>query len=249
MLYCPPRNTIHSFAKLTTGQENIMGQYRLWLHHRTIDQDLRDQLLTHKRELSEVDEHIACLEKTAMPTNNALLSMLTQQFKLQEHTTSNRTDTTATQLALNGTPQENTHIQNYQTPPPSNYGLQGNIPQTADPGFAPRPPHVYPGLLAWGHLPNFSTQDIRISEAPSADSVPLVPATTDHPLPSDLHTLLDPESQVNERLPWWLRNLVQSPPEEQEPQQTHSTDEQRIHTNQHIEHWFARRTRLIHYDK
>jgi hypothetical protein len=246
MLYCPPRNTIHSFAKLTIGQENIMGQYRLWLHHRAIDQNLHEQQLTHKQELSEIDEHIARIEKTATPTNNALLSMLMQQLQLQEHATSNITDTTGTH---NGVPQENTHSQKYQTPPPSNYGQQGSVPQTADPRLAPRPPHIYPGLLAWGHLPNFSTQDIHISEAPSADPVSILPTATDHPLPSDLHPLLDPKPQANERLPWWLRNLAQSPHEEQEPQQTHPIDEQRIHTNQRIQHWFARRTRLVHYDK
>jgi hypothetical protein len=226
-----------------------MGQYRLWLHHRKIGQNLRDQQITHKRELSQVDEHIAHLEKIAMPTNNALLSMLMQQLKLQEHTTSKITDTAATQPAHNGVPQENAHSQNYQKPPPSNYGQQGSVPQMADSRLAPRPPHIYPGLLAWGHLPNFSTQDIHIAEEPSADPVPMLPATTDHLLPGDLHSLLDPKPQVNKQFPWWLRNLTQSSQEEQEPQQTNPIDEHRIHTNQRIEHWFARRTRLVHYDK
>jgi hypothetical protein len=242
MLYCPSGNTIRTFIKLIIGQENTMGQYRLWLHYRAIEQNLQKQHKTHKQELSEIDEQIARLGKTAMPTDNVLLTMLMQQLKLQEHTTYN---TTGVQPEHNGTPLENANGQKYQTPPPSNYGIR----RTTDPSPLPQPPHVSPGLLAWGHLPNFATQDIHIPEEHllSGDAIPISPATTDR-LPNDLTALLDQEPQ-HRQLPWWLRNLMQPPHEEQEPQQTTPIDQQSRHTNQRVEHWFARRTRLVHFDK
>ena len=62
-----------------------MGQYRLWLHHREIDQDLHKQQTSYKQELAEIDERIAHIEKTAIQGHNALFAALTQHIKLQEH--------------------------------------------------------------------------------------------------------------------------------------------------------------------
>jgi len=249
MLYCPSGNTIHTFKKVTTGQENTMGQYRLWLHHRTIDQNLREQQITHKQELSEIDEHIANLEEKAIPTNNPLLIMLMQQSKLQEYTNSKIPDITASQLEHNGARQESANKQKYQTPPPSNYGQQDNDLQTVDPRLTAQPSHISSGLLAWEHLANFSTQDIHLSAAQSADSTPILPAAADHHLPSDLHTCMEQKPQINEQLPWWLRDLMLSPPPEQEPPLPGPIDQYSIQTNQRVGLWFARRTRLVHYDK
>ena len=226
-----------------------MGQYRLWLHHRVIDQELRGQQTTRQKELSEIDKHIARLEKIALPTNNTLINILIQQIEHQAYTTSKITDNTATQPEPNGAPQENANGLKYQTPPPSNYGQQGSDLQTVNPRPAPRPLHAYPGLLAWGHLPNFSTQDIYIPEEPSADPSPPLLAETDHLLPSDFHTLAEQKPQINERLPWWLRNLMQSSHEDQELQETTPIDQPNKYTNRRVEHWFARRTRLVHYDQ
>ena len=228
-----------------------MGQYRLWLHHRAIDQNLQIQYKTHKQELSEIDKLIARLEKTAMSTDNALLTVLMHQIKHQEHTTSKITDTTGAQPERNGIPQENPNGQKYQAPPPSNYGQQGRGLRTTDPLPSPQTTHVSPELLAWSHRPNFATQDRDISEEQflSADATPILPATTDHLLPNDLTAFLDQEPQENRQPPWWLRNLMQSPGEEQEAQQTTPIDQQSRQTNQRVEHWFARRARLVHFDE
>jgi hypothetical protein len=210
-----------------------MGQYQLWLDHREIDQNLRRKQTTYKQELSKIDEHIARIENAAMQKHNALLTALMQQLKPQEHTTSKVTDTGGPQPEHNGATQANTNSQNYQTPPPSNYGQQKTS--------------VAPALLTWDHRPNADTQDIHTAEDEvlSADTMPVLPAATDH------HTLVDHESQQSGQasLPWWLRNLVQITHEEQEPQPTAPIDQQSIQTNQHVERWFMRRTKLVRYNE
>ena len=241
-----------------------MGQYRLWLHYRAIDQSLQEQQTTHKQELSEIDQCVARIEKTAPSTNNAILTMLMQQINLQERLTDHITDTTD---AKPEHPHINTNHQIYQTLPPSNYGQEGSNLQMIDPGPAPQPIHVFPDLLAWNHLPNFAVQDIHIPEEPSQVPISTLPAATDRHLPGDLHTSPEPHPQANEQLPWWLRNLLQSPQEEQEPPQT--TPQRRgggqdwslsgaslypgtgphPQIDQGAGHWFARRTRLVHYDE
>jgi hypothetical protein len=211
-----------------------MGQYQAWLNHREIDQNLRRKQITYKQELSKIDEHIARIENTAMQKDNALLNALIQQLKIQEHITSKITGTGGTQPEHNGATQANTNSQNYQTPPPPNYGQQN--------------PSVSPALL---HPPHFAAQDTSTSEDAvlSADTIPVLPAATDHLQPSNRHTLVDRDLQTSGpvSLPWWPRNLMQTTHKEPEPQSTTPIDQQSIQTNQRVERWFMRRTKLVHY--
>lgn len=216
-----------------------MGQYRLWLQQREVEQNLRKQQITCKQELSEIDEHIARIEKTTRQTSNALLTALMQHINMQKPATSQRTDTTGAQSEYNGATQETAHAQKYQTPPPSNYGQQ----------MTP----VSPPLLAWSHLPNFDTQDISISEEEilSADVIPVLPEEKNNLLPGDFSTLFEQEKPEENQasLPWWLRRLMQNNHEEQKPQEIASIDQQDTDPNQRVERWFARRTRLLHYNE
>ncbi len=216
-----------------------MGQYQLWLDHREIDQNLRRKHIAYTQELAKIDEHIACIENTAMQRNNALLAALMQQLKLQEHTANKATDTGDTRPEHNGSTQTNPNSQIDQTPSPSSYGQQNtSVPST---------------LLTWGSSSNVETQDRDTLEETvlSADTMPALPAATDHLQPSNRYTLVDHESQTNGQAspPWWLRNLMQIIHEEQEPQPTAPIDQQSIQTNQHVERWFMRRTKLIHYNE
>ena len=226
-----------------------MVQYRLWLHHREVDQHLRRQQQTYKQEIAEIDERIARIEKMAMQIDNTLLTALIQQLNTQEHTTSQITDTTRARAAYNGATQASLNNQIYQTPPPSNYGQQGRE--------KPQPLRSFPASSTWGELPNFATQDIDTSkekeeeEMLSLDAIPVLPEKTGFPVPSDPVSLVDYEPQKNELdlLPWWLRHLMQPTPDEQELPQTAPLDQQSIHTNQRVERWLTRRIRLVHYDE
>jgi hypothetical protein len=93
--------------------------------------------------------------------------------------------------------------------------------------------------------------DTSEEEITSFDATEVLPETTDLSLPSDPNILVNHKPQKNELdlLPWWLRHLMQTTPEEQEPQQTAPIDQQSTHTNERVERWFTRRTRLVHYDE
>jgi hypothetical protein len=237
-----------------------MVQYRLWLHHREVDQHLRGQQLKYEQELAEINEHIARIEKMAVHKDNALLTALTQQINIQEHINNQRADTIQVQPEHSGATQTSLNRQKYQTPP-STYGQKGWDGRPTDPALRReaqgrrqvRPQHAPPASSTWGDLPNFATQDTYTSEAelPSLDTGTLLPETTEFPLSSDLNTPVDHKTQKNDLdlLPWWLRHLMHNTPGEQEPQQTAPIDQQSMHTNEGVERWFTRRTRLVHYDE
>jgi hypothetical protein len=212
----------------------IMGQYRLWLQHRKVDQNLRKQQTVYEQELSEINEQIAHIENTAMQTNNMLLTALVQQIHMQRQTISKRVDTTEAQPEHNGATHENGH--NYQAPPPPH-----DMPQNTS---------ISPTLLACSPLPNFDTHEIPTSEEQMLPehAMPILPDATDHLPPNDLHAFSDEEllKEIQRSLPWWLRNMIRTPQEDQEPQKTAPIDQQSIHINQRVEHWLTRRNQLAH---
>jgi hypothetical protein len=213
-----------------------MGQYRLWLHHREIDQDLHTQQAAYDQELAAIDEQIAHIENTAMQSSNALVIALIQQFHAQKEANSKEADTIITPPEQDETIHETAPHRQRQVPLPSNYGQQSTS--------------VSPALLAWSQLPNFNTHEIHISEEHilPADVLPMLPDATDHLLPSDLNSLFDDEPKDTQRsLPWWLRSIMRTPHEEpEEPQKTAPIDQQSMHINQRVERWFARRNKLLH---
>jgi len=225
--------------KIDNGnQGNIMGKYHLWLQHREVDQHLRRQHLTCQQELSEIDEQIARLQKKTRQLNNALITALVEQLNKQEQPTTVKVDTIEAQPEHNEVTRESAHDQTYQTIP-----LLDSRPQNST---------LSPPLL-WNYLPNYDTQDISIAEEEiiSADVIPVLPEEADDLLPSDFSTLFDrePPENVQPSLPWWLRNIEQTLNGDPQPPLTAFIDQQRMHANQRVERWFARRIRLVHYDE
>ena len=232
-----------------------MVQYRLWLHHREVDQHLRGQQLTYKKELTEIDEHIASIEKMAMQADNALLKALIQQLNSHDHTT----ETKRRQIALNGTIQAEQNNQKHPAPPALHYGQQvWDEPQPVhDPKQQPphdpkaQPLHSSPASSIWGEVPNFATQETHTAEQEilSLDTISVLPEATDSPLSSAPNSDHEPEQNETDLLPWWLRHLMQATPEEQDLPQTAPIDQQSTNTNERVERWFTRRTKLVHYDE
>lgn len=219
------------------GTRKTMGQYRLWLHHREIDQYLRGQQIINEQELAGIDERIARIEKTAMQTSNALLNALMQQLHIQEHTTPKITEISGVQSEFNAIRQESTNSQIYQTPPASNYEQQGIS--------------VFPPLSVWSQLLNLNAQETSLpnNQMLSAETVPVQPEETHPQSANQFNTLFrqEPQKNVQPPLPWWLRDLTQNTNEEQETQEMESVDQQSTPTNPLEERSVVRRTRLIHY--
>jgi len=210
-----------------------MEQYRLWLHHREIDQDLHKQKTSYEQELAEIDEDIARIEKTAIQGHNALFAALMQHIKLQEHAN----HITEVSPEYSSVTQEIANGQTYQAPPPANSEQQSST--------------VSPALPAWDQFSNLDTQDIyRIEEKiVPVDAKQVLSEATDDLLPTDLNTLFEQEPQkyVQPSLPWWLRNRLQ---ENQKPQQTAPIYQPKAPVaHPRTEPLFARRTRLIPYNE
>ena len=60
-----------------------MGQYRLWLQYREIDQLLHAQLKTLVKELTQVDEQIDLLASTTLPVDNVIIQALLKELQVE----------------------------------------------------------------------------------------------------------------------------------------------------------------------
>lgn len=210
-----------------------MKQYRLWLYHRQVDQDLRGQYRTYEEKLAKIDGQIAHLEKSVRPTNNEFLRFLMQEANFQEQENSQTIKTVLTQPGHNGATQEQTQRRFQPLSPPSS---------------GPRNIPVPPSELTWsGHFP-LGVQEAHLSEESriSTHAIPVLPEMLAQPLPNDSITPVDQELSQNEQvsLPWWLRDLMSTTNGEEKTQQAMPVDQQATHTNQRVERWFTRRSTL-----
>jgi len=60
-----------------------MGQYRLWLQHREIDQLLHAQLKTLVKELTQVDEQIGLLASNTLQVDNVIIQTLLKELQVE----------------------------------------------------------------------------------------------------------------------------------------------------------------------
>src|SRR2546430_15425477 len=65
------------------GRYFFMGQYRLWLHHREIDQLIQAQLKTLVKELARVDEQISLLANNTLQVDNVIIQALLKEFQVE----------------------------------------------------------------------------------------------------------------------------------------------------------------------
>ena len=60
-----------------------MGQYRLWLQYREIDQLLHAQLKTLVKELTRVDEQIGLLASNTLQVDNVIIQALLRELQVE----------------------------------------------------------------------------------------------------------------------------------------------------------------------
>src|SRR5438034_1275854 len=60
----------------------FMGQYRLWLQYREIDQLLHAQLKTLVKELTQVDEQINLLASNTLQVDNVIIQALLKELQV-----------------------------------------------------------------------------------------------------------------------------------------------------------------------
>jgi hypothetical protein len=190
-----------------------MGQYKLWLHYREIDQQLRAQLAQLTADLDALKRQTQDLPQdlSALSDNPILLALLAQ----------------ATPSAAPPLPQI-----------PTNTPEDAIRENTEEIGIA-----VSHALHAWTSLPNFDSQHLPVPPPVSSPemSTEAVVAISSHPelglLPDDLTTFVDEHTQTApiRTLPWWLRN---SP--DILKQEGQLFDQQSERTNHLVERWLER---------
>lgn len=204
-----------------------MGQYRLWLHYREVDQQLRAELELLEKGLAHLQEQAGRLEESAACTDNVVIQAL--QAFTGPHTTQAPfeyiPDTPFEQVASNG---------GYDpTEQPALNGNTAEHPTTT----------VSRALFAWSNLPNFNTQEVPVP-VPDTPALPPLPPTP-HPdvdsLSQDMSVLSDEQAQETPQLqlPWWLHNVIASSTTRQ-GDSNGLIDQQSVRTNQLIQRWLER---------
>jgi hypothetical protein len=209
-----------------------MGQYRLWLHLRKVVHDLHLQQTTLEQQLALIDEQIAQIQRSTLHTNNALFTSLLQ------HTTTQ--------------PSINTSLY-AQLPTPNNAPSNQTIPHPLPPEESESPHNWMP--FAWNHIPealaDYNTDTLEHNSTTeirplSTNGSSIIPTTSKHHTfdraSSHINHRLSLEDEVTATLPWWLRNTMLVPSDDQQTQSTTPIDRQSVQTNQRVERWFSRRS-------
>jgi hypothetical protein len=204
-----------------------MGQYRLWLHYREVDQQLRAELELLEKGLAHLQEQAGRLEESAACTDNVIVQAL--QAFTGSHTTQVPFEyipnTPSEQVALNG---------GYDTTEqPALNGTTAEQPTTT----------VSRALFAWSNLPNFNTHEVPVPvpDTPAHPSLPPTPHPDLDSLSQEMSIL--PDEQAGEapqlQLPWWLHNVIASSTTRQSDSNG-LIDQQSIRTNQLVQRWLER---------
>ena len=195
-----------------------MGQYSQWLHHREVDQQLRERLELLEQELYALQEQAVQLEEGASSSENSILQAIAMQQSAEA-------------------------LLDDISPPSSTQHLPSVTIESKEQASQ----SVSSALFAWGHLPNLDTQEIPLSaKAPGTPELeggvqqPSLPHTEVNLLPLDMATFLDTHEQTlpQTRLPGWLRHTTLATHTPGEPKLAPSVPDER--TDASIRRWLQR---------
>jgi len=218
-----------------------MGQYRLWLQHREIDQLLRAQLKTLVNELARVDEQISLLANPTSQGDNVIIGALLKEF----------------QLELSSVPVPDVPVQAISSSPVGDLSLIDTVDlqkqplgdlslvDTADLQEQPLG-SVSSALFTWGRLPKFTSPGMQNSTRDTASSqpVPPTPLSAENLLPADIQTFVAVHGPAALRIksPHRLSDIISSSHEIPNDGSISPMDQQSVRVNQGVERWFERRT-------
>ncbi len=212
-----------------------MGQYRLWLHYREIDQHLGAQLKTREAELAKIDEEITRLEATTSLEDNAIIGALFTQLYERD---------TPASMALPPVFSQESPVSTAITPVLSAELAETTGADAATWNEEKLPVNtVSPALFAWSNLPNFDSQNVQpTASTPSRELSQVAPDPAANLLPTDISAFVEAHNRTfpQVQIPWWLRETLQPPPLAEESHQSNPVDQQSKRTNQLVQRWFAR---------
>jgi hypothetical protein len=201
-----------------------MGQYRLWLQHREIDQLLRAQLKTLVNELARVDEQISLLANPTSQGDNVIIRALLKECQLEP----------------SPVPVPDVPIQAISSPVGDLSLIDSVDLQEQTPGS------VSSALFTWGHLPKFASPGMQNLTRDTALSqpVPPTPLSAENLLPTDIQTFVAAHGPAALRTnpPRRLSDIICSSHEIPNDSSISPMDQQSVRINQGVERWFERRT-------
>jgi hypothetical protein len=211
-----------------------MGQYRLWLQYREIDQLLHAQLKTLVKELTQVDEQIDLLASTTLPVDNVIIQALLKEL----------------QVEVSLVPVPDVPAQAIFPPIQSSPTSELSLADAVDRQGQQLPDPVSSALFMWGNLPNFVSLDMQDStrQTDVLEPVPPTPLSAENLLPADIQTFVEtygpaaPQAKSSWRLPGLLRPSHSTPADSP----ASPVDQQSIRVNQVVKRWFERRTHFGH---
>ncbi len=214
-----------------------MGQYRLWLQYREIDQLLHAQLKTLVKELTRVDEQIGLLASNTLQVDNVIIQALLRELQVEVFL-----------VPVSGVP-----VQAISPPVQSSPTSELLLADAADRQGQQLPDPVSSALFMWGNLPNFVSQEMQDSTRQTAlsESVPPTSLSAENLLPADIQTFVETcgPAAPQTKSSWSFPDLIR--PSHSIPGDSPSSpvDQQSIRVNQVVERWFERRTHFAHGDR
>lgn len=204
-----------------------MGQYRLWLQHREIDQLLRAQLKTLVNELAQVDEQIRLLASSTIEVDNVIIQALLKEFE----------------VGKSSVPVPDASIQAILSP-----AVDLTLVNTAD-LQEQKQPSGSSVPFTWGHLPSFTSRTMQNSatETTLSQRVPPTPLSTENLLPSDIQKFVAAYSPAAPQMKTTRKLTDITSPAHQVAGNGPASpvDQQSIRVNQGVERWFERRIHIL----
>jgi len=191
-----------------------MGQYRQWLQHREIDQQLRAQLAQLEQALVDLVEQADLAEDTLSYTQNVIIQALDGQ---------RHTETLPQPILI--------------TPSLEHSELVAELSPSPYAGLEQPNETVSHALFGWSQLPNFDAQQGRNADMSKASTIgPLVSSSHAEMdlLPDDMSAFMDNYIQTSPQLelPWWFHSALS--------QTESSVDQQSVRTNFLVQRWLER---------
>jgi len=203
-----------------------MGQYRLWLQHREIDQLLRAQLKALVNELAQIDEQIRLLANSTVQVDNVIIQALLKEFLVER----------------SSIPVPDAPVQAISSP-----AVDLTLVDTVDLEDQKQSTGSS-ALFTWGGFPSFALLNMQnpTKGTTLSEHVPISPLSTENLLPPDIQKFVAAYSPAPQMKNTRKLTDITSPAHQVASDGPASpVDQQSIRVNQGIERWFERRTHIL----
>lgn len=203
-----------------------MGQYRLWLQYREIDQLLSAQLKTLVNDLAQIDEQIRLLANSTVQVDNMIIQALLKEVQVD-----------SSFVPIPAMP-----VQAIASP-----AVDLTLVDTVDLQDQGQP-SASSAIFSWGRLPNSASLELDMQnptrETALSPSASWTPLSTENLFSPDIESFVatysstPSQTKITRRFP----DVISPTDEISSNGSSCPVDQQSIRINQGVERWFKRRT-------